>query len=91
MKKLARIVLPVFVVGALILGLTALVGTPDAQAKGKPKPGNGCPRVGIACADVWDPVICDDGQVYSNACYAWVACATGCVPYGDGGPGPVEY
>jgi hypothetical protein len=42
-----------------------------------------CPR-DIQCPDVWDPVICDDGVVYSNSCYAYRACATGCVPYGGG-------
>ena len=35
------------------------------------------------CPDVWKPVICSDGHVYSNSCYAARACATGCVPYGD--------
>lgn len=49
-----------------------------------------CPRKGFHCPMVWDPVICDDGEVYSNSCVAWVWCATGCVPYGDGGPIPVE-
>ena len=89
MRRLARIVLPLFAIGALAFGFAALVGTPDAVAKGKP--GGGCPRVGIACPDVWDPVICSDGNVYSNGCYAYVACATGCVPYGNGGPFPVEF
>lgn len=42
-----------------------------------------CPRPGILCPDVMSPVICSDGQVYSNSCYAYVACATGCVPTGD--------
>jgi len=32
------------------------------------------------CLDVWDPVICSNGVVYSNACYAARACATGCGP-----------
>lgn len=41
-----------------------------------------CPG-GFECPDVWDPVICDGGVVYSNACYARRACATGCVPFGD--------
>jgi hypothetical protein len=56
----------------------------------KIKPGSGCPRKGVMCPDVWDPVICDDGQIYSNSCYAWVWCATGCEPYGDGGPFPLK-
>jgi hypothetical protein len=86
MRKLARIVLPTFALAVLILGTVALLGSPSAEAKGKPKPGGGCPRTGVACLDVWDPVICSDGHVYSNSCYAWVACATGCQPYGDGGP-----
>lgn len=38
---------------------------------------------GILCPDVWDPVICSNGQIYSNSCYAKAACATGCVPYRD--------
>lgn len=40
-----------------------------------------CPG-GFECLDVWDPVICSNGVVYSNGCYARRACATGCVPYG---------
>jgi len=39
-----------------------------------------CPRVGIYCLDVYDPVTCSNGVTYSNACYAYVACATGCTP-----------
>lgn len=38
---------------------------------------------GIECPDVWDPVICSNGVVYSNYCYASKAKATGCVPFGD--------
>jgi hypothetical protein len=34
------------------------------------------------CPEVHDPVICSNGVVYSNACFAGLACATGCVPYG---------
>ncbi len=34
------------------------------------------------CLDVWDPVICSNGVVYSNFCYAARACATGCVRWG---------
>ncbi|MEM6797777.1 MAG: hypothetical protein AAF725_27660 [Acidobacteriota bacterium] len=33
------------------------------------------------CLDVYDPVICSNGVVYSNGCYAARACATGCVPF----------
>jgi len=36
---------------------------------------------GTNCPDVWNPVICSNGQVYSNLCYAGLAHAHGCVPY----------
>ncbi len=42
--------------------------------------GGGCNK-GINCLDVYNPVICSNGQVYSNLCYAKKACATGCVAY----------
>ena len=95
MKRLLRIALPVLVVGALAVGVVAFLTTDSALAKGGKGGGGGscpdtCPRTCIACLDVWDPVICSDGNVYSNSCYAYVACATGCVPYGDGGPVEVE-
>jgi len=35
------------------------------------------------CPDVYAPVKCSNGFVYSNGCYASIAGATGCVPYGD--------
>lgn len=38
---------------------------------------------GFGCPDVWNPVICSNGQVYSNQCYANLAHAKNCVPYGD--------
>jgi hypothetical protein len=86
MRRLARFTWVAAVVVTVALGVTVLVGTGDVWA-GKPGGGNPggskCPRTGIACADIWDPVICSDGVVYSNGCYAYVACATGCVPYGD--------
>jgi hypothetical protein len=40
--------------------------------------GGECKNSGILCPTVYDPVICNDGQVYSNACFARQACAHGC-------------
>jgi len=74
----------VAVVGAVV----SILATGDAEAA-RPKPGSGCPRTGIACMDVYDPVICSNGVTYGNACYAYVACATGCTSTG-GGPVEVE-
>ena len=75
------IVLGVFAraIAALAHSSTALARRPGGGG------GGGCPR-DILCADIYDPVICSDGVVYGNACYAFRECATGCVPYGDGGP-----
>ena len=77
MKKLAiRFLLGAFVLGAITVGTTAL-------AK---RPGGGGGGGGVACPDVWDPVICADGNTYSNQCYADVAKAPKpCYP-ADGGP-----
>jgi hypothetical protein len=63
---------------AVALALTAgALSVSDVQAA------SGCPRKDVYCLDVWNPVICSNGVVYSNSCYAYRACATGCVPYGD--------
>jgi len=35
------------------------------------------------CPDLYAPVICNNGKVYPNQCYADRAKAKGCVPYGD--------
>ncbi|MCO6438284.1 MAG: hypothetical protein J5J06_14410 [Phycisphaerae bacterium] len=74
---------------ALLAGVVVAVGV-GTMAYAKKPGGSGCPRP-ILCPDVWDPVICSDGNIYSNDCYAYRACATGCVPYGDGGPIPVDF
>ena len=34
------------------------------------------------CPKLYAPVICSNGKVYPNQCYADKAHATGCVPYG---------
>ncbi|HEY9422494.1 MAG TPA: hypothetical protein VIW92_13845 [Thermoanaerobaculia bacterium] len=73
MKKIWKLALP------LVLAITALAVPMPSQA------GHiavGCGQ-GYECMDVWDPVICPNGRVYSNSCYAAKACQTNCVPYGD--------
>jgi len=84
MKKIVRGAVLAGLLGVFTFGVLALLGTGEAVAAkpGKPGGGTGCPRQGIYCLDVWNPVICSDGNVYSNSCYAYVACATGCQPYG---------
>jgi hypothetical protein len=58
---------------ALTLTAVAVAGT---NASARPYPPYACP-------DVYSPVICSDGNVYSNSCYASLAGATNCVPYND--------
>lgn len=36
------------------------------------------------CPKIYAPVICDDGKVYVNQCYADRHHAQNCVPYGGG-------
>ena len=81
MRTLVRFAVLTLVVGSLAAGFAVLAGKPGGGGGGGGI-GGGCPRQGIYCLDVWNPVICSDGVVYSNSCYAYVACATGCVPYG---------
>lgn len=66
---------------SLIPKLTLAVAlTASALALSAPsEAASGCPRKGILCPDVYDPVTCSNGQTYSNSCQAYVACATGCV------------
>lgn len=61
---------------ALVVGVLSVVASATVSLADL-RPG-GCFR-NIECLDVWDPVTCDDGKVYGNACYAYRACATGCV------------
>jgi hypothetical protein len=70
MKKLS---LKLTLAGALMMAALSVPSPSQAVSN--------CPR-NINCLDVWDPVICSNGVIYSNSCYAYRACATGCVPYG---------
>lgn len=75
-QRCSRITLATAVVGVIAVTAATLARPPIL--------GSGCPRRGIYCLDVWDPVECIDRfgnpATYSNSCYAYVACATGCVP-----------
>jgi hypothetical protein len=75
-------VVPVLM-GAFALAVAGVMLTgADAYAK---RPGGGligCPYWNIYCLDVWDPVICSNGQIYSNDCYALRACQFDCEPWG---------
>jgi hypothetical protein len=83
MKRLVpvmKVLLLVLVVGAMACGGLA-------YAK-KPGSGDGPCHPEIMCPMVWDPVLCPDGKIYSNACVAFVWCQTNCEPIG-GGPVPL--
>ena len=74
--------LPILKLLVLVAVIAIICVSADALAKGGPF--GGCPREGIQCPMVWDPVTCDNGVTYSNACVAFVACATGCTGGGGG-------
>lgn len=64
---------------AFAFAVVTVITTSVQGLGGSAVAGKGCGP--DACLDVWRPVICSDGRVYSNACYAARACAKGCVPY----------
>lgn len=72
MKRSVAMALVVAVVFAAAAVLVTALSTTPALA-------GGC-----NCPAIWDPVICNDGQTYSNACYARCAHARGCVSAGGG-------
>ena len=80
MRKVVTIVL-------LFVVMAALAFTATAYAK-KPGGGGGPCHPDIMCPMIWDPVICEDGKIYSNSCVAYVWCQTDCEPAG-GGPMPL--
>jgi len=82
-KNLVKLAFCLALVGVVAVGTVAFAKKPGGGGGG---PG-GCPR-DIACADIYDPVICADGIVYGNACYAYRDCAPG--PCVSTGGGPVE-
>jgi len=74
-----RLSLKFAMAAALTVAALSIPGPTQASPFGF---GSGCPHPG-ACPLNYAPVICSDGVVYSNSCFASLACATGCVPYGD--------
>ncbi|HYE60411.1 MAG TPA: hypothetical protein VD997_00315 [Phycisphaerales bacterium] len=66
---------------AVVAGLLAAVGVgvSTASAARPPRP----PVNPCLCIDVYMPVLCPNGVVYSNSCYAGCAGQTNCVPLYD--------
>lgn len=62
-----------------ILAATLAVGSLAMATSSEAKPK--CPTSGIICTTQYDPVICANGKIYGNACFALADCAVGCVPY----------
>lgn len=58
----------------LAAGAVALVGAAAIAAK-VPEPPH--------CPDVYAPVLCSNGFVYANGCYASLSGQTNCVPYNE--------
>lgn len=75
--------------GALMLGVAAVVSIgcyTAAASAARPRPPR--PPGGCICPDVYAPVLCPNGLVYSNACVAGCAGQSNCVPI-DPQPVPI--
>lgn len=72
MRRVAWVALAFVLVVAL-----AVLAASTAFAKRPPS------EPSCLCPDVYDPVICSDGNTYPNFCYAGCAGATGCTRTGD--------
>lgn len=78
-KSFAIMIVTFLIFGGLILGGVASAKRPDPMLIAGPMPvPQACPYKDVYCPDVYDPVTCDNGVTYPNACYALIACATGC-------------
>lgn len=62
-----------------VLAFVAIAATATSALAARPRPFPDPP----ACPDVYAPVLCADGNVYPNGCYASIAGQTSCVPYDD--------
>ena len=80
-NRFGRLAFCLALVAVVAVGTLAVAGKPGGGGGG----GTGCPK-DIACADIWDPVQCADGVIYSNQCYADRACAPKPCTSVDGGP-----
>lgn len=67
-----KVALVLLLIGAFAIGTLCFADKPPKRCDRDPN---------VTCTDIYDPVICNDGVVYSNGCYAWKACAHGCKPY----------
>jgi len=78
-SRIWRIVVLTLVLSVLVAGASMIFAA---------KPPSGCPqgKPGCFCPTYYEPVMCDGGCVYSNACFARCAGAKNCHPTG---PGPV--
>jgi hypothetical protein len=71
------------VVLSRVIGVCALVALVAFGANVYAGKGKDCPPKPKFCPQIYAPVICDNGRIYPNDCYAAKRCATGCEPYGD--------
>jgi hypothetical protein len=68
MSRYAKLTAVVVAMAVITVGSLAFAAKPAQPGPGK------CPR-DIYCLAVWDPVLCADGEIYSNFCYAFRDCA----------------
>lgn len=61
------------------LAVVGIAATATSALAARPRPIPDPP----SCPDVYAPVLCADGNVYPNGCYASIAGQTSCVPFDD--------
>jgi len=71
---------------SLVVAGVVAVGAFGAMTASTPVEANPGLDRGCICPHVYDPVLCPDGNVYSNSCFAGCAGQTGCTRIG---PGPI--
>jgi hypothetical protein len=70
--------------GSLAFAATTPVATPASSGGTEAAPATKCvPDPNPICYQIYQPVICSNGKVYTNQCYANADCAKGCVPYNN--------
>lgn len=74
--RLGRVVFAAMVIGVLGLGTASVLSTAEAKPRFPDFP---------HCPDVYAPVLCPNGAVYNNSCWASVYGQTNCVPFNSPG------
>lgn len=74
MNRLGRAAMVALVMSVLGVGTASIVSTAEAKPRFPDFP---------HCPDVYAPVLCPNGAVYTNSCWASVDGQSNCTPFND--------